>query len=727
MAISPENGIMALPENQGMNAPQLSLMDSYEAMRTGLETARPDAAQEMDEALAGIRDELASVTDAELEQLIQAVKEIYDNPEQYEATVAELIAQDALDEGDFPPQYDEEFISAVLMALVDAQRSRSGMNAAAMPGMDMAGMQGMMPPTQFARGGIADAARIVAAQGRNGDTMLAHITPSEARLLHSRGGSGTINPATGLPEFFLGGVFKAIGKAFKGVTKFVKNVFKSPIGRIVGTIALGFALGPMVGALMKGYSATTIAATTAAAASGTASALGGGNIKDILTSAATGFIGAPGGPVSGYIGKYTGQYLANETVRSAANAAITGTAAGLVTGKGLKQSIVSGLTEGAIAGGIAALSGAPKVDVDNVAKTSAANATSTAAAVADAADANAARIMAAPKPAGIAALPSPVDVPAGGLPANANAVGIMTANPSAGLTPEFKPLAGVDYQLAEGIDTPYRGGTQAGMQTASASPAGELYKPGGPSIRESAGDMYSGAKKVMQGDFSAGADQFATGAENLLMPGPSKQQVMDYAKANNMTYDAAEKFISPSTLRTYGPAVAAGGAALVASGAFKQTPPQETEEQKAMRAPIDLSGNPNKYYIQGLSGVQYDSRGAITGSSVYNAPQTMQDVNVPTQSYTGYAPTYAQQSYTPPRNLNMGGIAALREGGYPRRTGQISGPGTEKSDSIPAMLSDGEFVMTAKAVRGAGGGSRLEGAKRMYALMHQLERNAARG
>jgi hypothetical protein len=43
------------------------------------------------------------------------------------------------------------------------------------------------------------------------------------------------------------------------------------------------------------------------------------------------------------------------------------------------------------------------------------------------------------------------------------------------------------------------------------------------------------------------------------------------------------------------------------------------------------------------------------------------------------------------------------------------------------MLSDGEFVMTAAAVRGAGGGSRREGAKRMYALMHQLERNAARG
>jgi hypothetical protein len=77
--------------------------------------------------------------------------------------------------------------------------------------------------------------------------------------------------------------------------------------------------------------------------------------------------------------------------------------------------------------------------------------------------------------------------------------------------------------------------------------------------------------------------------------------------------------------------------------------------------------------------------------------------------------------------MNMGGIAGLAQGGYPRRTGQIDGPGTATSDSIPAMLSDGEFVMTAKAVRAAGKGDRRAGAKRMYALMNQLEKNAARG
>ena len=37
--------------------------------------------------------------------------------------------------------------------------------------------------------------------GRGKDTMLAHITPREAALLKARGGRGSINPDTGLPEF----------------------------------------------------------------------------------------------------------------------------------------------------------------------------------------------------------------------------------------------------------------------------------------------------------------------------------------------------------------------------------------------------------------------------------------------------------------------------------------------------------------------------------------------
>ena len=56
--------------------------------------------------------------------------------------------------------------------------------------------------------------------------------------------------------------------------------------------------------------------------------------------------------------------------------------------------------------------------------------------------------------------------------------------------------------------------------------------------------------------------------------------------------------------------------------------------------------------------------------------------------------------------------------------GEVKGPGTGVSDSVPARLSDGEFVVTAKAVRGAGGGDRNVGAARMYDMMSDLERVA---
>jgi len=59
-------------------------------------------------------------------------------------------------------------------------------------------------------------------------------------------------------------------------------------------------------------------------------------------------------------------------------------------------------------------------------------------------------------------------------------------------------------------------------------------------------------------------------------------------------------------------------------------------------------------------------------------------------------------------NFADGGIITLADGGdFPRRTGRIRGPGTETSDEVPAMLSDGEFVVNANTVRGLG--SRLGG------------------
>tara|TARA_R100000951_G_scaffold438_1_gene2062 strand:+ start:2579 stop:3427 length:849 start_codon:yes stop_codon:yes gene_type:complete len=69
--------------------------------------------------------------------------------------------------------------------------------------------------------------------------------------------------------------------------------------------------------------------------------------------------------------------------------------------------------------------------------------------------------------------------------------------------------------------------------------------------------------------------------------------------------------------------------------------------------------------------------------------------------------------------------------------GYIEGPGTGRSDSIPAQiyqdgqavqeaaLSDGEFVMTERAVKGAGNGDREKGAAKMYSMMRDFERGSA--
>ena len=64
---------------------------------------------------------------------------------------------------------------------------------------------------------------------------------------------------------------------------------------------------------------------------------------------------------------------------------------------------------------------------------------------------------------------------------------------------------------------------------------------------------------------------------------------------------------------------------------------------------------------------------------------------------------------------------------YPERDLLVEGPGTEKSDDIPAMLSDGEFVINSKAVRGAdpsGRGNRYAGAQNLYNLMRNFEMRA---
>ena len=61
---------------------------------------------------------------------------------------------------------------------------------------------------------------------------------------------------------------------------------------------------------------------------------------------------------------------------------------------------------------------------------------------------------------------------------------------------------------------------------------------------------------------------------------------------------------------------------------------------------------------------------------------------------------YNMGGYVMPMAYATGGGVAVED--FDRKNGFIEGPGTETSDDVPAMLSDGEFVMTGAAVRGAG-------------------------
>ena len=66
--------------------------------------------------------------------------------------------------------------------------------------------------------------------------------------------------------------------------------------------------------------------------------------------------------------------------------------------------------------------------------------------------------------------------------------------------------------------------------------------------------------------------------------------------------------------------------------------------------------------------------------------------------------------------MDLGGMEMdLRGGGF------VPLGAKEKADDVPARLSKNEFVMTADAVRAAGGGSVDKGADKMYKLMKDLE------
>jgi hypothetical protein len=190
---------------------------------------------------------------------------------------------------------------------------------------------------------------------------------------------------------------------------------------------------------------------------------------------------------------------------------------------------------------------------------------------------------------------------------------------------------------------------------------------------------------------------FARTGDYLFRGGQNRDQVLDVKNAaykkvldktgNEVLAEAAYNAAGPNMLQKWGPSTALGLAAAGAFGAFKQgkePDPIDYYAQEGGTAAERLRDNPGLFSVG-------DPRAYV--------PATLEDIRVA-----------------------VGG--PINQDNFPRRIGPINGAGTGTSDDIRAMLSDGEYVMTAKAVRGAGNGNRKQGMNNMYNMMRQFEGQA---
>jgi hypothetical protein len=496
------------------------------------------ASQVDPQAVAQFRDDLSQINlpPEALDLLNNMVDEILASPQQYDQIRAKYLEMGAPEEL-LPEQFDPGFFAAMNMAVDQMVGAPAGEQA-------------------FAKGGIAEltpVSKAISSYGRNGDTMLAHITPAEARMLRRKGGSGSINPKTGLPEFF--NLFKSIGNAFKAVGNAVKSFASSTVGKIVTTVALGFFLGPAAASFMGVTSAAGVAAVSGFVGSAGATLAGGGNLSQALKA------GAIGGLTAG------------------ATAGVTGTNAfqsGSYSGAGLTP------TE--------ALQG--QVDkFSNMVNPAAAAPTVPATAPPT--------ITPTGQTTGLAPVQPPVGADFGNQLNMANPDYAPVNNAGAG-APGTSMMSS---NPAQQFDTASLPSAPAG----SVAPPANVGAPAGDkSWMDSAKDFYN--KNISpSGIQEAGAEdalakvqkQFPTATMEDIMKAPSGSPL---AKA----YSAA----SPGILSTYGPMTALGIGALGATGGFSPRPAATSAlKTKLTGGPGSaadlLKNNPYQYYIQNLPGVQY--------------------------------------------------------------------------------------------------------------------------
>lgn len=596
---------------------------------------------------------------------------ILSDPEDYAQNRAEFI-KEGVPEDLLPEQFDPAFFAALNMALDQLEMN-----------MD----QGPMVPG-FAEGGIINVREIaseLAKMGRNGDTMLAHITPAEARMLRRRGGSGTINPETGLPEFFLGKLVKSVGKIFKGAVKAVTSVVKS------------------VAKVVKKVASSTIG-------------------KIALTAAAVYFMGPAGLNLSGGLG-VTNAALANG-INTFAGSTLVNLASGQKVGDAIKGGLTAGVVAGAATGIFDSTIGAKQAPAPVVDK-------SFTTPGLDTLDDLAARNVVTPSSVtatgGAQTFPLTQPAPVVGAPIGSTAApsSILTSNVAPGINFANVPSS-MGVQLPGAVTPP----PATFMNTAA--DAGRSFVNQGTDALASTKDFISSAyQKISPSAIQkAGvADAMAAGnAAVSQLPATTSDAIK--ASVFNRAYESA----MPGVLATYGPMAGVALAGATAMGAFtppKMEMPQNISEFETTGQEM-LQQNPEEY---GLTyGGSQTTYAPNPYENLYNPGQVQftQQANPYANMYAGYQLPTPQNQFNPYDTM-QGGIGAIQprrlaKGGtaeYPRKTGPISGPGTGTSDSVPAMLSDGEFVFTAKAVRAMGNGSRRKGAKRMYAMMKQLERKAS--
>ena len=266
---------------------------------------RPEFAQGIDEIEKRLS--RTAMVSEDLDEAIDMLEAVLLDPASYPEMVQAAIMDGLIDEGDAPPEYDPIFIISMLAALY--------------------GLQDRMNAQGYARGGLTVAGRKLANQGQGGDSMLAHVNPREAEILKRMGGQGTVNPNTGLAEY------KSLKKIFKAILPIALAIFVPGLG-----VAIGAAMGAGTGVLGAVVGGAILGA-------GTSLVTGGDPLKGALM-----------GGLSGGLGNWAGSKLApglGETGQAiVGNAAIGGVRAGLEG-----DNILKGVGRGALSGAVQGVGG----------------------------------------------------------------------------------------------------------------------------------------------------------------------------------------------------------------------------------------------------------------------------------------------------------------------------------------------------------------------------------